>query len=135
MTKNKFRIISFERVLAMVYNKLEGEIEGLELDDVRSALYIHFALVRSVIDSNNYRSMRIKHFGQFGVRSTTVFSKISTLWKKVLKGWITKEEFDKGAEETMIHFQEVRDYKASKYYDFTIQQCVDYAEKTFKPKK
>ena len=127
-----FKVIGIERVIRMVYNKLEDKIPDLEVDDVRAVIYIHFALIKAVIIADNFRSIRIKHLGTFMVHYNTFFRMIVRMYKGVYNDNLDKEVYEEKATNHFNKFEEIAKYKASKYYNFNKEDCENYAKKDFK---
>jgi hypothetical protein len=127
-----FKVIGIERIIRIVYNKLEDKIPNLEIDDVRAIVYIHFALIKSVMKAPNFRSIRIKHLGTFMVHYNTIFRTIARMFKGVLNGNMEKEKYEERATRYFVMFEEIAKYKASKYYNFNKKDCEDYVIKNIK---
>jgi hypothetical protein len=125
-TKNYFKEIDLERLSITLHRRIAERVPNASLGDVKEILYIHFALVKSVITSDNFKVVRFKYFGTFNVHYNIFFRFMGTIYKKVSEGRKPLREYLEIYNKYMPWFEDLKQHKTSKHYDITKEDWEEY---------
>lgn len=123
-----FKTIELDEICVKLHRKISHKYPDLSVEDLRKMLYMHFALVKSVMTAPNFKLIRIQFLGSFQVFANIFFMFGVNKYKQLKKGNISKDEYQEQVDKYLPRFEELQKYKNSKNFQFNQKDWEEYVD-------